>query len=239
MKQTLLIFFLLCSMVALSMAIDPVGPPISSVRDAWTSWSKQNTGSNLVVFDLYVDLLCSDSAAWWSSVFKQLDDYYQFSNQTLSEKNAKGAAGGTIRVNLHLLPLPYHISSYAGSMAYVLLNKHSNYDPVIMKKVVDSFFYNQAPLYNNVVSQMTQPQMINLIYNNNIKSLNVISQSQFVSGMNDVAIDMRTRTLFKLSTSRAVFATPSFYVNNVPIQNGEDFTAKDWINLFNTVIDKQ
>nr|CAG4713932.1 unnamed protein product [Naegleria fowleri] len=208
----------------------PLSPPFSSRNDVLSlvppGFQQQQQQRILVEFDLFVDLLCSDSAAWWTSVFSQLDSYY-FSNATSS---------APIRFNLYLLPLPYHTASYLGSMTYVGVNRYTNYDQRVLKQIVNSFFTNQTPLYNNIVNAMTQPQIMNLIYSNNIKSLNIIPQQAYLKLMNDPSIDMRTRTLFKLSTATGVFATPSFYVNKVPVQNGEDFSVQDWISYFNQIL---
>ncbi|KAG2378753.1 hypothetical protein C9374_007901 [Naegleria lovaniensis] len=206
----------------------PLSPPFSSRNDILrlTPPAFKQQQPILIEFDLYVDLLCSDSAAWWTSVFSQLDSFY-FSNSTSSTP---------IRMNLYLLPLPYHTASYLGSMTYVGVNRYTNYDQNVLKRMVNSFFTNQAPLYNNIVNDMTQSQIMNLIYSNNIKSLNVITQQAYMKLVNDPSIDMRTRTLFKLSTATGVFATPSFYVNKVPVENGEDFTAQDWIAYFNQIL---
>ncbi|EFC39177.1 predicted protein [Naegleria gruberi] len=206
--------------------ISPIGPPISRLKDSWSTTTPKNSDSIKVQIDLYVDLACSDSAEWWTSVFKSLDSYY-FSNSSSS---------APIKLNLHLLPLPYHISSYATSMSYIAINKYTNYNSKVLKELINSFYTNQSPLYNNIVSEMKQSEMYKLIYTNNIQSLNVISWNDYLNLMLDGSIDMRTRTLFKLSTANGVFATPSFYVNGVAIQNGENFTFNDWVSLFNNVI---
>ena len=224
-----LITVVLCAFVLGRVsAITPVGPLISSVEDAW-SIGDANTA--LVHFDHYLDLTCDTCAEHFNSITKKLVGYYF--------NNSSSKADPRVRITVHLMQLPIHIASFYCSQSFIVVNKFSQHNSNIAFKFLDSIWTNQSPVLNHNVNTLNQQEIFTVIFNNYVRPLGLnglTNLSQFLNEMSKQDAIMRTMSLFKLATSRGVYGTPSFFVNNAPIFNGVDFNASDWINLFNTVI---
>ncbi|KAF0977218.1 hypothetical protein FDP41_003871 [Naegleria fowleri] len=222
------ITFLLVSNVSASdvvfQKLSPVGPSPSSLLN---SWSIGDANTALVNCEVFFDLCCPDCAQHWTNVFKPLVKYY-FNNST--QTNPK------VRLMVHLMQLPMHIAGYYSSTAFIIVNKYSNYNADTVFRFLDSVFTNQGPIQNQSLQKLNQLEIFTLIYNIYVRPLNLLSLTQFINEMSSQENFVKTASMFRMATSRSVSGTPTFFVNYVPVFNGYQLTASDWISTFNNII---
>ncbi|KAG2387364.1 hypothetical protein C9374_001696 [Naegleria lovaniensis] len=206
------------------LKLAPVGPSPSSLLNSWSIGDANNA---LVNCEVFFDLCCPDCSQHWTDVFKPLIKYY-FNNST--QTNPK------VRLMVHLMQLPMHIAGYYSSTAFIIVNKYSNYNADIVYRFLDSVFTNQGPIQNQSLQKLNQLEIFTVIYNTYVRPLNLLSLTQFINEMSSQENFVKTASMFRMATSRSVSGTPTFFVNYVPVFNGYQLTASDWISTFNNII---
>ncbi|EFC39507.1 predicted protein [Naegleria gruberi] len=209
-----------------SLAITPVGPRISNLKNSWTIGN--SSPNTLVEFEMFLDLTCPDCATHFQSITKPLVQYY-FNNGTSGNQDK-------VVFSLHLMPLPMHIAGFYSAQTYSIVSKFSKADRNVCWKFLDLFFSNQSPASNANLKNMNQAQIFNLIYATYVQPLGLISYEQYLSEMNSQSSFAQAASMFGYATSRGLYGTPFFFVNGVNVFNGYDFTAADWISMIDGII---
>jgi hypothetical protein len=181
-----------------------------------------------VQFDVFLCTVCIDSADFWNHILPEISKDPSFMEN--------------VAMRVHIFPLSYFFSAFDSTKAFVLLSTGAYGDAETLKfKYLEAIFKNQAPISNKSLLNTTAESYPAIIYDNFISKIAPnYPREQFLKDMQGIdktaKIWNETRNLFKYAAARGVFATPQYMVNDATIFNGDAFTAKDWIALFNKVI---
>jgi hypothetical protein len=188
----------------------PVSAPIPSYN---MSLHITNPDPKSVQFELFVDLACDDSAAFWTTTLQQL---------------LKQPLISSVSITAHLFPLPYHISAYELTKAFLLMDTEK-----LKYELADKIYNNQSSISNDRLANVAQKDFAGIIFDNYIKFADPqLTRENYDKAMQSNELKVISRVPFKYATTKGVFGTPTFFVNDVQIYNGNQFSSDDWIRLF-------
>ncbi|KAL4489375.1 hypothetical protein ABPG72_002671 [Tetrahymena utriculariae] len=211
--------FIILSIIALASATQYV--PIPNKPDGV---GFGNINATLTI-DAWYDLTCPDSLNTYQELLTALN------NQTIA------AYVNQIRINYHIMPLPYHYNAFylAQVFKYVLEVKGSEAALVY----VDQIFENQYLYYN--AFNLTTTQIYQLIADNTsqyLSAYNVTSQ-EVLDSFNDYDYNGGARASYKLGSGLTVTGTPTIFANDAFVNDGQDLNASGWVDLILSVFDPQ
>lgn len=186
-----------------------------------------NTLSRL---DIYGDLLCPDYRDFVENVESYILEKYKSSN---------------LLVTLHLFPLPYHHLSYVINQAALGLTLHHSRNGIssnisgnrkageILKSFRKAIFKVQESLGNRQIVNTTMGEIQQRV--GDIAAAVGLSREVAMSSMSDHFVDSMLRISLKQAWFRGVTASPSLYLNAVPLYlSGTDTWT---LGLLSEVID--
>lgn len=187
--------------------------PIASSLDGFVYGGNSTFDWNqLVVIEAFYDLMCPYSKANWP-ILKEVVAHYN----------------DAVKVVVHTFPLPYHPQAFRVAQASrVVVNATDNNR--------SKFFDFMELIYANQEDFGTKPTLTEsgvdvidglaeLVASN--ADLGVDADA-FKKGMNSSDLNMATRADWKRGTSLGVSGTPTFRVNGIAVNVGDDSKLKDW-----------
>ncbi|XP_030443864.1 uncharacterized protein LOC115666235 [Syzygium oleosum] len=195
--------FLFAVAVAVAFAFAASGVAAQSLppprRDGFV-YTDGRVDSDTVVVEAFLDPVCPDSRDAWPPL-KQALRYY----------------GPRVWLVVHLLPLPYHDNAYVASRALHIVNALNTSATF---HLLEMFFMQQGRFYNDQTKDMSRAAIVNSIVKFAAQAVGNSYYSSIAAGFNDRQTDLKTRVSFKYSTSKGVYATPSFFLNGFLLPDG-------------------
>lgn len=189
-------------------------------RSSGFVYKNHRVNSNTISLEAFYDPVCPYSRDSWPPL-KQAVDYYE----------------SRVLLTVHLLPLPYHDNAYATSRALYIVNSFSNTTNATFHLLEQFFRYQEEKFYGARTRNLTKADVTKEIIKFTAESIGNSYYSAIESGFNDTNTDLKTRISFKLSTSRGVHGTPTFYLNGFAIADADtpsNYTG--WRNLIDPLI---
>jgi len=138
-----------------------------------------------------------------------------------------------VSFTLHTFPLPYHHNAFTASMgahAVALSGKD-------VFAWLEAVFAAQEQFGNGATSNDSFVQITNMFGKLAEQTAGVnIPQAQFVADLNNGNYDEDSRISWKLSCSRGVSGTPTFFVNGARVAADSSWTAQQWVALIKQVL---
>ncbi|KAI6690838.1 hypothetical protein NL676_027666 [Syzygium grande] len=204
------------SFAASGVAAQSLPPPR---RDGFV-YTDGPVDSDTVVVEAFLDPVCPDSRDAWPPL-KQALQYY----------------GPRVWLVVHLLPLPYHDNAYVASRALHIVNALNTSATF---HLLEMFFMQQERFYNDPTKNMSRAAIVNSIVKFAAQAVGYSYYSSIAAGFNDRQTDLKTRVSFKYSTSKGVYATPSFFLNGFLLpDNGSPIDYKGWRSFIDPLIAAQ
>lgn len=201
------IFFLSAFLFLLSLCLSPWTVQSQSLPPARSSgfvYKNHRVNSNTIHLEAFYDPVCPYSRDSWPPL-KQAVDHYE----------------SRVLLTVHLLPLPYHDNAFAASRALFTVNNLSNNTNATFRLLEQFFRYQEEKFYNARTRDITKADVTKKIVKFAAEAIGDSYFSAIESGFNDTKTDIQTRISFKLSTSRGVYGTPTFYLNGFAIPDAE------------------
>lgn len=158
-----------------------------------------------ITIDAFVDIQCPHSRTIWPRLL-EVSNYYQ---------------GKSVSLRAHLITLSNHRQAWDMSLGLFALAEGN------AKKFYDfaTFLYErQSQFYNNQFLNKTHDDLIQLVADFAEEHAGVIRE-QFIERMNDSDIYIQARTPIRYAATRAVWATPTLFINNagnVPLDHSSN-----------------
>lgn len=166
--------------------------------------------------DIHMGPLCPDSAGAFP-VAKEVAVHY----------------GANLRLTLHMFPLPYHHQAYLTAIGAHVIDK------VTSKKMtydwIQAIYADLDPLGNAATMNMTGNEVISLLATYAQKCCSV-APGVFTSTMAEQELESETRTAWKYSCSRSVSGTPTYFLNDVPIEADPAWTLNEWKQVIDPLL---
>lgn len=177
-----------------------------------------NGGSNdaPISLDIHMGPLCPDSR-----------DALPAAKQVATHYGPK-----TLRLTLHMFPLPYHHHSFYTAIGAKAVLKLSSV--VSAYQYFDLVYNNLAMLSNDATVNMSTTQVLGLLAG--FASQVGIERQQFLATMAMPELDSECRGAWKYSCSRAVFGTPTFFLNDVTVAADPTWTLDDWKQVIDPLL---
>lgn len=183
-------------------------------------YGKHRVDFDSILIEAFFDPVCPDSRDAWPAL-KQALSYY----------------GHRVYLVVHLLPLPYHDNAFAASRALHIVN---NQNTSATFPLLEAFFKRQTQFYNAQTHKLSRAAVVNEIVEFASKAVGESYHVTLESGFNDRKTDLKTRVSFKYSTSRGVYATPTFFVNGFQLPDaGSPLDFNGWKKLIDPLIGKK
>jgi len=177
-----------------------------------TGYRKGNPAAPILL-EAFYDFQCPDSGADWP-IIKQVLDHY---------------GPDKVYFIMYIYPLWQHRQAFDAAKAVQVINSraHANLWPAI-----DYFFLNQESFFNEVFSNKTGLELIDL-FNGYAQKFGV-NQDDFASDFPSDPIYESTKVHVRLAVSRQIYGTASYYLNGFK-QETFDTTYDAWVNCINTL----
>ncbi|MCL1038695.1 thioredoxin domain-containing protein [Shewanella submarina] len=170
-----------------------------------------------VTLDVFVDLQCPHSKKLWPTLMEVMNAY----------------KGKSLGLKTHLITLSNHRQAWdmtLGLLAFADGNGDRFY------QFATHLYAHQELFYNGQFRHKTQEDLIRLIAEQAC-SLEDINKAQFISRMADDDIYIAGRTPIRYAATRAVWATPTIFINNaddVPVNHSSSLA--EWQAVLDALI---
>lgn len=200
-----------------------------------------NTGtsefsSGITVFDAFLGPFCEDSKEALPTM-KALNEYYatEFPNRLFTK--------------IHIFPLPYNLGSFLPAQACVATGLLTGSNDLVIP-CLELIYANQTAIKTFAMENGTVPQVISELARQisdalpvDYDSLNKELAQNLESGGESYEL---TKSDWKYGCSRGVFATPSFFINQVPIYgvgtHAEGYLAalsvSEWREILDPIVNR-
>jgi len=170
-----------------------------------------------VTVDVFLDMQCPHSKKSWP-VIRQLIDHYE---------------GHPFKLTTHLITLSNHRQAWGLSLGLIAL---ANGDAKSFYDFASHLYERQSQFYNTEFEHKTHDDLRQLVADFAVDHA-AVDRLQFLKRMSDHDVYIDARTPIRFAATRAVWATPSFFINNaddVPIS----FESKleDWVALIDELL---
>ncbi len=170
-----------------------------------------------VKVDVFLDIQCPHSRTAWP-VVRQLINHYQ---------------GRPFKLTTHLITLSNHRQAWDMSLGLIAL---ADGDAKSFYDFASYLYERQAQFYNSEFEHKTHDDLRQLVADFAVDHAAVDRQA-FLQRMSDHDVYIDARTPIRFAATRAVWATPTFFINNaddVPIS----FESKleDWVALIDDLL---
>lgn len=153
-----------------------------------------------LTIDAFIDIQCPHSRTIWPTLL-EVSKHYK---------------GKSVSLRVHLITLSNHRQAWDMSLGLIALadgnaDKFYNFATFIYER--------QAQFYNDIFLHKTHDDLIQLVADF-AKEHSGIDREQFLKRMGDSDIYVQARTPIRYAATRAVWATPTLFINNagkVPI----------------------
>ena len=158
--------------------------------------------SSKIHLEAHYDLLCPDCRDSYFALSKVIKEL------DLLNKN--------FSMTIHFFPWPFHTYSFLATVvAKYLQTTKSSADVVEFMELI---FNNQGIYYAENITISDVKNMLSVYVDD--------ANSAFNSTYNTMA-----RVSFKIGTQRGVVATPTYFVNDVKLDDSKTYEYKDWLNF--------
>jgi len=167
-----------------------------------------------IFLEAYYDFQCPGSGADWP-IIKQVLDHY---------------GPDKVYFVIYIFPLWQHRQAFDAAKAVQVINSraHANLWPAI-----DYFFLNQGSFFNEVFSNKTELDLINL-FDGYAQKFGV-THNNFVADFPSDPIFDTTKVDVRLAVSKQIYGTPSYYLNGFK-QITFDTTYDAWVNYIDGLL---
>jgi len=170
-----------------------------------------------VAIEAFVDIQCPHSRAAWPTLLQLIDHY--------SKKS--------VSVTVHLLTLSNHRQSWDLSLGLFALAG----DEAKKFFAFATFLYDRQERFNNkAFLNKTHSDLIELVTGFAVEH-GEVERETFLRKMQSSEVYTDARTPIRYSSTRAVWGTPTFFVNNaddVPVNH--ESTLQDWAALIDPLL---
>lgn len=188
--------------------------PFMSIKQHGYTLSGDRSSPNRM--DFFIDPFCEESALGaWPTVLN-LSDHY--------EKTAPGL----LEIRVHLFPLAYTFGSFQTSQAIVAVYKLSGLKDANFFKAL-SHIWRNPPFgifgYQDTFANMSKPEMSQFLADDLLPLFPSVSRTDFLREMNTQHLhfeetDLKasywlTKAAWKYATTKGVFGTPTYFLNDV------------------------
>ncbi|KAK6184472.1 hypothetical protein SNE40_006940 [Patella caerulea] len=177
---------------------------------------KNGSDSAPVHLDVFIDLICPDSKQALPTLLQVAEMY-----------------GPTqLQLTAHIFPLPYHRNSFyatKGAHAVAALTKDN--------MTFDWFnlvYKNMPVLVNSATNQFSEDHMKD-VFSSLAGSMGLVPAT-FEPMLDDPNIEEDARVAWKYGCTRGVAATPTFFVNDVMVGATPTWTAAQWKQLIDPIL---
>lgn len=191
--------------------------PIPNRPDGYASPSGGD-GNSPVVMDIFVDLLCPDSAAVWPTIGAVISSYK-----------------GQVRLVTHLFPLPYHTWAFLFSQGAFVVDTNTNHNLSAVYNFFDFSFNIQSQFSNQATAALSSTQVIAQL-SAAVEKAGISSAAAFTAGLNNANLNWDARVAWKYACSRAATGTPTFHLNGVFINADTTWTVADWQSIIDPLL---
>ncbi|KAJ8772674.1 hypothetical protein K2173_027851 [Erythroxylum novogranatense] len=174
-------------------------------------------GPHSILIEAFYDPVCPDSRDSWPPLKQALHHY-----------------GSDVWLVVHLLPLPYHDNAFAASRALHIVNGLNCSATFLL---LEHFFNDQARFYGDNTGHLSRFTVVKEIVDFAAETVGSSYHSGIEAGFTDRQTDLKTRISFKYSTSRGVFATPTFLINGFVLpDSGSAIDYNGWLKFIDPLI---
>ncbi|KAI3419842.1 Thioredoxin-like_fold domain-containing protein [Psidium guajava] len=217
---SLFLFSFSFSVVVVVFASGVIAQSLPPPRQDGFVYTDHPVDSDTVVLEAFLDPVCPDSRDAWPPLKQALQHY-----------------GPRVWLVVHLLPLPYHDNAYVASRALHIVN---SLNTSATFHLLEMFFKQQERFYNDQTKNMSRAAIVNSIVKFAAQVVGNSYYSSIASGFNDPQTDLKTRVSFKYSTSKGVYATPSFFLNGFLLPDaGSPIDYNGWRRFIDPLIAAQ
>mmetsp|Transcript_67329 Transcript_67329/g.78112 ORF Transcript_67329/g.78112 Transcript_67329/m.78112 type:complete len:238 (-) Transcript_67329:95-808(-) len=163
--------------------------------------------------DAFIDLMCSDCLADWSTMKDVFNDVTQYG----------------VSFRFHIFPLPYHTYAFLFATAANFFITQASHEDAM--KFLDFAFSVQPQFYNDVVANLSFNQITQNVVNLAVAAFPNYNQSQLLDAFTNMDYNIAARTSWKYAAAHGVTGTPTFHANGIPIDGSDGFAYTDWINF--------
>ncbi|XP_060605033.1 uncharacterized protein LOC132757693 [Ruditapes philippinarum] len=176
-------------------------------------------GSNnaAIHIDIHMGPLCPDSRDALP-VARQVAEHY-------------GAT--TLKLTLHMFPLPYHHQSFITAKGAQIIRKLGAGD-VAAYSWFEYIYANLDKYSNDATANLTTNNIITMF--SNVAHALGVDSAEFIEMMKSDEIETATRAAWKYSCSRAIAGTPTYLVNDVIVEADPSWTLKDWQQVIDPLL---
>lgn len=211
---------LTCIVILVFSCVPSLSIPIPAVYDGFV-FNSSSSSSSSVLFEAFIDPLCSDSADAWP-VVKRVVEYYH----------------DDLTFIVHPFPLPYHHNAFFACRALHIMNSINS---SFTYPLLELFFENQDDFSTSATLEeepsSVLDRIVELASDNFGDLLSSDFESTFKSGFSTSSFDMATRISFKFGCSRVVTGTPYFFVNGIPLYDADSsWDFSQWKQIFEGVL---
>ncbi|XP_067664185.1 uncharacterized protein [Haliotis asinina] len=169
-----------------------------------------------VHFDFYIDQMCPYSKEAFGTVL-QLASVY---------------GPETLKLTIHLFPLPYHRNSFYASKGSHIFNKVM--DTATTFNWMKTIYERMDMFSNNATVNIPDSQIVDMFAN--IADKVGVPASQFKALIMDENIEMDTRVGWKYCCTRGVAHTPTFMINDVVVAGEPTWTVSEWKQVIDPLL---
>lgn len=140
-------------------------------------------------------------------------------------------ASGRLRITIHTFPLPYHRNAYLAAQAAHGLGDSA--DPkvaTLVWKWFDAYFDAQDDFANAATADASEAQVKTRLVA--LANRSGLPGDAVAASLDSRDADLALRVSWKYACSRAVFGTPTYMVNGVPIaEESAGWGVRDWLRF--------
>ncbi|KXJ29487.1 uncharacterized protein LOC110247568 [Exaiptasia diaphana] len=171
-----------------------------------------------VHLEIYADLTCPDCQQAWPTI-KQVAEVY---------------GPDKVRVVFQSFPLPYHTNSFVAAQSVAVAE---GVNATLVFPWIDVLFKNQNQLYNFQTMDKNRFDINNIVASLAPKA--DISQSAMKDGLSEASYEGQARLSWKHGCSKTVASTPSFFINDVIVNEADaSWTLDQWKKLIDSLLQK-
>jgi hypothetical protein len=197
---------------------------------------------------LVVQVYCSDTCVNSCRLSRFLGKYFidigKDTNHQRSSRIVRYSQILLIKIisQIHHFALPYHTAAFELNKALLLIsstaNDTSSREAEELKfNFVTAVYDNQDVISNSALANVASKDIPKIIFDNYVAKVNPkLSEQIYNTAMSGRQLWDEARQTFKYATTRAVFGTPTFFVNGVQIYNGGSYGSQDWVALFTQLL---
>ncbi|XP_053375320.1 uncharacterized protein LOC123534718 isoform X2 [Mercenaria mercenaria] len=178
-----------------------------------------DSGSNnaAIHLDIHMGPLCPDSRDALPVALQVADHYGKT----------------TLKLTLHMFPLPYHHQAYLTAKGAEIVRKLGAGD-VTAYNWFQYIYANLDKFSNYATINMTTIDVIEML-STAAKAFG-IDAAKFEESMQSIDIEIATRAAWKYSCTRAVASTPTFFVNDITVAADPTWTLNDWKRVIDPLL---